>query len=292
MRLHSLWHKALAMLLATVLAGPASARADELMFSADALEQNPSGVKRHGRLFVRGEDTRYEYTVGGEPVIEIELPDKGLRFLLLPGRQIYSEEQRPPRIQNADENPCLTTAQQICTRVDAEQVGGIDATVFAVSQPGLGETQRIWWDSARRLVVREEFPSGQRMHAVKRQGHTHEGLQTELWEFTYLFPGGRYAGGMALYAPRLRLPVVERRADGLIRRLVNIQIGQFPSTLFQIPEGYAPMRDAPADQALIAAPATGQPANWPAPDHGMGPVAEGAMFKSYPQMLQGGAASR
>ena len=124
------------------------------------------------------------------------------------------------------------------------------------------------------MVVREERPGGWRMHAVKRDADDYEGLTVERWEFTYLLPGGRYIGGMAIIAPDLKTPVVERRPDGLIRRLVNIKTGEADENLFKVPDGF--VRLAPPQHhkfRVPAAPTNRRPPTSPPETNGDGPFA-------------------
>lgn len=259
---------------------------EEIAYRADALEINSAGVHRNGKLYVRGAASRLDYVHLGMPVIEIELPDKGVRRLLFPAARTYLEFQRSQTTVDGKRAPCVTTEHQSCGRTGREKMGGVATEIWELSAPDWREPIRLWWDPTRGMSVREEYPGGRRMHGLMREGYDHEGLKTEQWEFTYLLPGGRYLGGMAVFAPKLNAPVIERRPDGIIRRLVNIKLEGIDPVAFQVPEGYRRIE-------LPYPPPPGQtvPSGWqptPAPQ-GAGPYA--AQFSPLP-LIEGDTARR
>lgn len=207
-------------------------------FSADALEQHPSGERRAGRLQVRGEDTRYEFTRQGTPVVEITLPAHGIKRILFPAARTYMEFRGPAEARSSLNAPCQASSYQTCARDGSEEIGGIGTEIWTLGVPGGRDDIRIWWDTARRRSMREEYPGGYRLQAIKREHAAYEGLKAEQWELTYFYPGGRYVGGMVVYAQGVSLPVIERRPSGLIRHLVNIKQGVIAEDAFEVPPGY------------------------------------------------------
>ena len=235
-------HFATAALAAIAFASPellaGAAAAQQSVFSADALEQHPSGERRAGRLQVRGEDTRYEFTRQGTPVVEIMLPAQGIKRVLFPAARTYMEFRGVAQARNSLDAPCQASSYQTCTREGREEIGGVDTEMWTLGVPGGRDDIRIWWDKARQRSVREEYPGGYRLQAIKRAHAAFEGRPAEQWELTYFYPGGRYVGGMVVFAQGLSLPVIERRPSGLIRHLVNIEHGAVSDGAFEVPPGY------------------------------------------------------
>ncbi|MGD9667598.1 MAG: hypothetical protein AB7U75_00905 [Hyphomicrobiaceae bacterium] len=248
-------------------------RAAEITYRADVLEINSAGVHRRGRLYVRGNATRLDYSHLGMPVIEIELPEKGIRRLLFPAAQTYLEFTRAQAIVDGRKVPCVTTPHQSCSKAGTEEIGGVNAEIWELGTSDRQEPIRLWWDVSRGMTVREEYPSGRRMHGLKREARDYEGFTVEQWEFTYLLPGGRYLGGMAVISPQLNAPVVERRPDGLIRRLVNIKMEPIDASAFQIPQGYRRIELPYPPPPGQTAPSGWQPIPQPSAPEGAGSYA-------------------
>jgi hypothetical protein len=217
-----------------------TAFAQDVSYVADTLESNPSDVQRMGRLYVRSSASRYEYFHMGMPVAEIELPGQGVRRMLFPVTRTYTEFSRP----QTNTAPCVTTDHQICRKTGTEYMGGLETEVRELEMAGATEPIQLWWAPKRSMIVREDYPSNRRMHALRREAEPYEDHAAEQWELTYLLPRGRYLGGMAILAPELSAPVVERRPDRMIRRLVNINMQDTAAALFEIPSGFAPQRSS------------------------------------------------
>ncbi|MCB1513522.1 MAG: hypothetical protein KDJ18_01655 [Hyphomicrobiaceae bacterium] len=250
-------------------------------YVADALESSPSGTRRHGRLSVRGTASRLDYMDLGLPVVEIELPEQGLRRLLFPAALTYMEFTRT-QVFNGKRIPCVATGYQNCALKGAEKIGGVDAEIWEIAVQDSGEPIRLWWDPSRGMTVREEYPGGRRMHAVHREHEPYEGFVSEQWEFTYLLPGGRYMGGMAVLVPELDTPVIERRPDGTIRRLVNIKSGAVDTALFEVPQGFRRIDLPHPPPPGQTAPSGWHPMNIPAAPEGTGPFAARTLPPSSP----------
>lgn len=245
-------------------------------YVADALETTSSGVHRRGRLTVQGSASRLDYNDMGLPVIEIDLPEKGLRRVMFPAARTYMEFTRPQMISGRP-GPCVASGYQSCRQTGREKVGGVDTEIWEIATPGADEAVRLWWDPARGMTVREEYPGGRRMHAVHREHEPYEGFHSEQWEFTYLLPGGRYLGGMAVMVPELNAPVNERRPDGTIRRLVNIKAGAVDATRFEVPSGYRRIDLPHPPPPGQTAPSGWHPMPAPAAPQGNGPFAAHSM---------------
>lgn len=276
-------------LLAAGGAVSGEACAGEIAYSARALEIAPSGIHRNGRLLVRGSASRLEYHHMGMPVIEIEQPDRGVRRVLFPVTRTYLEYSHPQARIDGSKAPCVTTAHQICTKTGREQIGGVETDVWELRTAGRGDVIRLWWSPSHGMIVREEYPDGRRMHGLKREAQPHEGFATEQWEFTYMLPGGRYLGGMAIIARDLDAPVVERRPDGTIRRLVDIKRGSLDAAMFELPPGYRRINLPYPPPPGQTAPSGWQPMPSPMPGAPQGDGPYAARFAPQPPNLSEGA---
>lgn len=214
--------------------------AQDVSYAAGTLESNRSGVQRTGGLYMRGSARRYEYFPMGMPVAEIELPDQGVRRMLLPVTRTYLEFSRP----QTNTAPCLTTDRQICRKTGTECMGGLETGGWELEMAGATEPIQLWWAPKRSMIVREEYRSERRMHALRHEAEPNKCHAADQWEFTCLLPRGRYLDGMAILAPELNAPVAERQPDGMIRRLVNINMQDNAAALFEISSGFAPQRSS------------------------------------------------
>lgn len=278
----------------TALLAAGAANAGDVSFTADALERHPTSGMRSGRLYVSGTSSRFEFQRMGTPVVEIDLPTQGVRRIVFPATKTYLEFRGPPRTLRGNEAPCLTTAYQTCRKVGEENHGGVEAEIWSLGISGTDDAVRIWWDPERRMTVREEYPGGYRMHALKRSHENYEKHEAEQWEFTYLLPYGRYLGGMAIIVPDLKTPVVERRPDGLIRRLVNIEQRDVDASRFEAPAGFRRIElPNPPPPGYTPPPLGWQPMSTPPrPSRPDAPVAVAPTPSPYPQMTQGDTARR
>jgi hypothetical protein len=238
-------------LFAPAMQATPAAHADEIAFSADALETHPNGAKRYGRLHVLGSASSYEYKRMGISIIEIELPASGIRRVLFPASRTYFETPLVGFTSN-DASPCPSETEVDCRRTGKEVIGASTTEIWTITRSDTSGATRLWWDTSRNMAVRIEHPDGSRLQTVMRESDDYEGMHAEQWELTHLLPGGRYIGGMMIIATELRMPVVERRPDGLIRHLVNIARGGVSADVFHVPAGYrrisapsAPVRAEP-----------------------------------------------
>lgn len=239
----------------------APAEAAEREVSADTVESR-SGLGNHaGRLYLRGNDSRYEHQVMGLPVVEIDLPEQGVRRVLFPLTRSYTElslAALPKEIAatflppvNA---PCSETPRLSCKRTGEAEIAGIKTEVWTMRAAGAPADSTVHWDPARRLALRETHADGRTLEATRLGSEPYENLEVERWRITYAYPGGMRLEGQALVSPDLGITIAERRPDGASRQLVNVAKGGVDASMFAVPKGY---RRIPGPGDAPPAPAPG-----------------------------------
>lgn len=252
---------AIASLLMAAGAMPALAAGPE--YSADAVETRPGLGNHAGRLLVRGSARRYEHQVMGLPVIEIELPEQGIRRIVFPLSRSYIEQSTAglpagATMAQPSDAPCRESPALACKRTGTAEIAGIATETWTLRPVGAPADSTIHWDPRRRIAVREEHIDGRRLEAARVATETYEGREVEHWRIVYRMPGGARLEGQALVDPDLGATIAERRPDGASRRLVNVTRGGVDEKLFTVPDGYRRMQ-APGDPAPAARPPHWQP---------------------------------
>lgn len=278
---------AIASFFALACAIPAAAAGPE--YSADAVETRPGLGNHAGRLYVRGTSRRYEHQLMGLPVVEIDLPEQGIRRVVFPLTRSYIEQPTADLPGNAaaqqpSDAPCKDSPALACKRTGTAEIAGLATEVWSVRPTGAPADSTIHWDPKRRIAVREQHVDGRRLEATKLGAETYEGRSVEHWRIAYLMPGGLALEGRALVDPELGATIAERRPDGASRRLVNLTPGGVDDRLFQVPEGYRrmPGPGQVPETGPGARPGDMPPANRLQPQQGVAPsppVQSGAAAK-------------
>lgn len=246
-------------------------------YSADTIESRPGLGNRAGRLYVHGHKRRFEHQVMGLPVVDVDLPDEGIRRRIYPLTRSYSEQALSSLPKDVAAvlaepvgAPCKDTPVLSCKRTGTATVEGIEAEVWTLRPAGAPADARvpettIQWDPVRRIALGEQHPDGRRLAATRAGEQAYEGLTLERWTLGYTMPGGMQLAGEALVSPELGATIAERRPDGSWRRLVNVTKG-VDAKLFEVPEGYRRLPgpfDPPSQQAAPAGGAAPPPAAAP-----------------------------
>jgi hypothetical protein len=254
-------------------------------FTADAIETEPGRDMRYVRMFVGEKGSRYEFQISGQPVVQIVKPGEGVALTLFPLSRTYLESRSSPDTSPAGFRPmaaCQPSPLVDC-KMEAETQAGSPSpqkierwTVTSKAEPG---GVRLWWDTQRKIAVRQEFPDGRVMQANMLGTLSFDNRTVENWEFLYLAPSGSYQRGMTLFSPELGFAVAEKQPGGVSRELRNIQLGELDAKLFEAPEGYKKMEsaqpvrgaDAPG-AALPIMPAPSSPMPVSQPNAPIGPM--------------------
>ena len=267
---------ALAAILAATGALPAAAQSPSpnvpVAFSADVVQAQPGRDVRSGRLIVGAPGSRFEFQMRGRPVVQISIASKNLVRLLFPLDRTYLEwttaegasspEQRPA-------DPCTPSAELECKRDGDDTIAGIKVERWTIKPAGASAPIRTWWDKSRRMPLRQETPAGHLMQAVMIGAETYEQRPVERWEIIYMSPAGQYRRDFVLYAPDLKMAVVERDPTGAMREMRNIVVAAPDAALFDVPQGFtkieqpgqmpAPKPSAASPQSPPASQMTGPP---------------------------------
>lgn len=239
-------------------------------YSADTVETRPGLGNRAGRLYVHGHKRRFEHQIMGLPVVDVDLPEQGIRRRIYPLTRSYAEQalsslpkEVAATLAEPVGAPCKDTPLLSCKRTGKATVEGIEAEVWTLRPAGAPADARvpettIQWDPVRRIALGEQHPDGRRLTAKRAGEETYEGLKVERWSLDYTMPGGMKVSGEALVSAELGATIAERRPDGGSRRLVNVT-KDVDAKLFEVPEGYRrlPGPFDPPPQPVAPGAATG-----------------------------------
>ncbi len=257
-------------------------------FTADAVETAPGRDMRYVRLLIGEKGSRFEFQMGGQPVVEIVLPSEGKVLTLFPLNRTYLEGQTEIGVPFADSrasSPCQPPDGAECKMEEGPAAAGSGASMlerWVIVHKGVPGEERVWWDTQRKMAVRQEYADGREMQATMLGTMPFENRLVENWEVLFLMPNGMYQRGFSLFAPDLGIAVAERQPGGVERELRNIQPGAPDAKLFEVPEGYKRI-----DTTAPAAPAQMQRASGAAgvPQPEMAPYT--APQPMFPPQVQG-----
>ncbi len=231
-------------------------------FTADAVETAPGRDMRYVRLFIGEKGSRFEFQMGGQPVVEIVLPAEGKVLTLFPLDHTYVEGQTAIGVPFAESNvssPCQPQPDGAECKKEAEgaAAGSAGLERWVIVHKGVPGEERVWWDTQRKMAVRQEYADGREMQAAMRGTMPFENRLVENWEVLYLMPNGMYQRGFSLFAPDLGIAVAERQPGGVARELRNVQPGAPDAKLFEVPEGYTRIGTTPPAAPGVAQQTSG-----------------------------------
>lgn len=240
-----------------VLAGADTAAAGGTAFVADALQTFPNGAAQRGRLFVGPAGMRFESGAGPRQTIEIVLPKQKLTRILLPSEKVYFE--RPgavPMPTDRPAKPCRDMAGLTCEKVGTDKLDDTNTEKWRAQVEGAPGGMMMWWDPARKMILRQEYPDGRVMHMTRRGTENYEGRTVERWDVAYTTPAGPMWRAVHLYDAKLGVSVHETSPDGMMRRLSNIKETAADPKWFEVPDDYRKIESPqpPAPPAGAGAP--------------------------------------
>lgn len=228
------------LVLALLAQGAALAEAAGVQFSADAVQAQPGQQPKSGRLQVGDKGSRFEFVDNGQTIVHITRTD-GIVRVLFPARKSYMEFKAPPGAVPASmtpEAPC-TPAPDLDCRMDGEEqtpLGKLQK--WTITPKGAPAGMRVWWDSQRRMPLRQELPDGSVMQATLKGTDKFDGRAVESFDITLAMRDGKQHGGRVLYAPDIGLTLLEQQPAGATRELRNVKVQQMDPSLLEVPEGY------------------------------------------------------
>lgn len=216
-------------------------------FSAEAFQTTPQGQQMQQRMYVGADGrVRLESSTGGQQFVQIIDPTQKAMYMLMPEQKAYmarefnGSEQLERSTAGPDSNPCAGVPDATCKLLGKETVNGRSAEKWELVQKRGDETQRMlyWIDVERRLPLRQFMPDGTTTELKEVGKEVLNGRQTEKWQMTLAQPGGESMESFQWYDPELKIAIREELPGGAFRELRNIQIGNQPASLFQIPPDY------------------------------------------------------
>ena len=221
-------------------------------FTADAVETAPGREMRYVRLLAGEKGSRFEFQMGGQPVVEIVLPAEGKVLTLFPLDHTYLEGQTAIGVPFADSqasSPCQPQPEGAECKKEAEGAAAGPAGLerWVIVHKGVPEEERVWWDTQRKMAVRQEYADGREMQATMRGTNgCSRTASLRTGKSSNMMPNGMYKRGFSLFAPDLGIAVAERQPGGVVRELRNIQPGAPDAKLFEVPENYKRIGATPA----------------------------------------------
>lgn len=246
--------------VAAVLWGAGALAADGTAFTADALQTYPNGAAQHGRLFVGPGGIRFESGAGPRQTIEIVLPKQKLTRILLPAEKIYFE--RPgaaPMPTDRPAKPCPAVPGLKCEKVGADKLDDTNTEKWRAQMNGAPGGVMMWWDPARKMILRQEYPDGRVMQMTRRGTEDYEGRTVERWDVSYAMPAGPVWRAVHLYDAKLAVSVQETGPDGMMRRLSRIKETAADPAWFDVPKDYRKI-DSPTPRPMPGATSPQGPA--------------------------------
>ncbi len=220
-------------------------------FTAEAIHTPPGQAPETGRVFISEQGSRFEFERKGRPVIQIMLPGQEVMRLLFPEDKTYVEmAQLPPSRMESPTTPCPLPAIAQCEKTTVEKLNGRPVEVWRITFnqiPGdISTGQRsvasgpiqIWWDSERKLAIREQYPDGGSSKTTLRGKVDHQGRSVEHWQITLTRPDGETVQMSRWYDPELQTDVREERPNGAVREFRNIRLVAPDPAWFTVPAGY------------------------------------------------------
>ncbi|MEF8794268.1 hypothetical protein [Thiohalorhabdus sp.] len=245
-----------ALMLALGTAGLAHAGNDTPEFSAKVVQKAPNRADMTWRIHagtVSGNQAiRSESERGGEKWAQVTFPEEGRQVLMNLTAKTYQERSlpEPPRqpakaakAESGDSGPCPDVPWVRCEKLDTETVHGRDAVKWRIMRFGKGQPARwlVWIDQERDFPVRRVGPDGTYMERrLAKEAAQVNGRQTEKWQTVISRSNGRSFQSVRWYDPELDMTIKEKREGGFVRELKNIEVGEQPDKLFQIPDKFSP----------------------------------------------------
>ena len=231
----------LAALFALGLSSTVALAGETKPFTATAVQTVPGQGAQSGKIFVSGQDTRFEFTDHGHEVVQIILPKQKIMRIVFPKDRVYTEFAAPdnaPTAKVEDIKPCPDSGDASCVMEGVDKYNDIDVQRWRLTVKGGQGSSVLWWEPERKMIVRQEFNDG-RIMLLQLAGEVEfDGRKTEQWDISYAAPGAPVARGMRLVDRSLNLIVKELTPAGLVRELRDLKVVEADAAWFAVPEGF------------------------------------------------------
>ena len=209
-------------------------------FSADAVQTSPQKQISKGKMYVGKGKVRTEISKDGLSMIEIIDPERKLALLLFPDKKVYMERSLPAlnvALQEKDRgNPCATLQHASCKKLGKNQLNGRDSDQWEITING--KTVMQWNDSQHKFPVLRKIAGMVTLELVYVGKEEIGGRATEKWRSVMTGNDGSAIQSFQWYDPVLNIAIRHQMADGSVREMKNIIMGEQPASLFEVPDGY------------------------------------------------------
>lgn len=209
-------------------------------FVAVAVQTLPGQGAQSGKIYVSGQDTRFEFTDHGREVVQIIRPEQKLMRILFPKDKVYFEVPAPdaPSAKPNETTPCPKGEGVSCVKEGVDQYNDIAVERWNLTFKDGQGASLMWWEPERKMVLRQEFKDG-RVMQLKLAGEVdHDGRKAERWDVSYAKPGAPVAVGTRLLDRALGIIVMERDPSGMSRELRDLKVVDADAKWFSVPEGF------------------------------------------------------
>lgn len=225
-----------------VLAGaPSGAVASDVEpFVAVAVQKVPGQSTQSGKIFVSGQDTRFEFVDHGREVVQIIRPEQKVMRILFPQDKVYMEIAAPdaPMVKSNETSPCPKVEGMSCVKEGMDQYNDIAVERWNLTFKDPKGSSLLWWEPERKMVLRQEFKDGRVMQLQLVGEVDFDGRKAERWDVSYAMPGAPVSVGMRLVDRNLGIIVLERDPSGMSRELRELKIVKADAEWFTVPDGF------------------------------------------------------
>ncbi len=227
---------------ACVVQGAWAASPPAVPFAADTVHSGPQGTTR-GKMFVGRHRVRTEMDQAGQQIVQIVDHERNLSWILYPEHKRYLEQRIPAgagQAKGEDHNPCLGLPGMTCSKVGTETVNGREAEKWSMSFSAQDRTIEgtHWIDVERGFPLRSRMSDGRRTELRLVGSEVRGGREVEKWEMISSAPNQSEQRAFQWYDPKLEIAIRQEFPGGYVQELIDIEEGEQPPYLFNIPAGY------------------------------------------------------
>ncbi|MCW8916090.1 MAG: hypothetical protein OQK24_09595 [Magnetovibrio sp.] len=223
-------------------------------FSATAV-QAANGQEQVGKLFVSDQGVRYEYVERGREMIKIVLHKEQVMRILFPQEKQFIEIKAPagtpaPGMEN--EKPCPPVDGLVCEKVADAKFGNLAVEQWSQTHAPSKTSSKLWWEPVRKMVVRQEYSTGQIMQLTRLEDVDFEGRSVEHWDVSFATPDGKVSKMSRYIDMDIGIIVkVDDPARGMKRELRNVKVATDDQGWFSVPQGYQRIKAPKAPGATM-----------------------------------------
>ncbi|MBT6093804.1 MAG: hypothetical protein HOH04_02910 [Rhodospirillaceae bacterium] len=221
--------------------GSQHATAETPAFTADFTQTRAWGGGQMGQVYVAGDKLRFEFRHGPKKIIQIVDGKADTVTMLFPDQMTYmtrkgGAQDLLPGFRA--QTPCTNAANVKCNKLGTEKFGDDTVETWRIVPQRSPISVKVWWDSKRKMSLRQEFSDGRVATATKVAETKSMGRDVERWITAYLLPNGQAGEGGFEFDKKLGMATSERQPNGAMYRYRNIRTTESKAEWFQIPKDY------------------------------------------------------